>query len=121
MIDIFDVLELHERLIDEFGGEKGVRDYSLLESALARPFQTFDNKEFFPSIEQKASVLLDGIIRNHPFIDGNKRTAYTVYRAYLMTNGYDIDASQNKKYELVIGIAKSDISLDASSNGQKLN
>lgn len=105
MISVREIDELHCVLIDKFGGTHGIRDASALESALARPFQTFDQNELYPTAIQKAASLIESIIVNHPFIDGNKRTGYTVMRLFLISNGFDIFASQGDKYNFVIGIA----------------
>lgn len=67
------VLALHSALIQEFGGMDGVRNEGLLESALAAPFQTFGGEPMYPSLQSKAAQLGFGLIRNHPFVDGNKR------------------------------------------------
>ena len=83
MISIKEVEIIHNILIDKFGGSKGIRDIGLLESALARPFSTFDNKDLYENPIEKASAILESIVINHPFIDGNKRTAYTLMRLLL--------------------------------------
>jgi len=111
MIDIEQVIKIQEKLIDDFGGIKGIRDIGLLESALNRPFSTFEGNEFYKSITEKASVLLESLVKNHAFLDGNKRIAYYVYRAYLLSNGFDIEASQIEKYNFVISIAESKVEL----------
>lgn len=87
MILISEVEQLHQTLIDKFGGSLGIRDRSALESALARPFQTFDNKELYISGLEKAASLVESILVNHPFIDGNKRTGYALLRLFLIENG----------------------------------
>ncbi|MGH7235330.1 MAG: type II toxin-antitoxin system death-on-curing family toxin, partial [Nitrospiraceae bacterium] len=69
------VLFLHDRLIEETGGEHGVRDLGALESALARPQAAFGDTQFYPDVMTKAAALMDGLTRNHPFIDGNKRAS----------------------------------------------
>lgn len=74
MIHLEDVINIHEFLIDKFGGSHGIRDVSLLKSALARPFQTFDQVDLHKSHVEKAAALIESIITNHPFVDGNKRT-----------------------------------------------
>ena len=102
MISIKETEIIHNILIDKFGGSKGIRDIGLLESALARPFATFDNNDLYPSPIEKASAILESIVINHPFIDGNKRIAYTLMRLILLENGLDIVASQKAKYDLVI-------------------
>ncbi len=105
MISLNEVLEIHELLISEFGGSLGTRDLNLLNSALNRPFSGSGNVEFYPNLTEKAAALIESIVSNHPFIDGNKRTAYVLMRLYLIEEGYDINASQNEKYEFVLKIA----------------
>jgi len=105
MIPIKEVEQIHKLLIDTFGGSHGIRDLSALESALVRPFQTFDNKELYSTPIDKAASLIESILNNHPFIDGNKRTGYVLARLFLLQNGVDIKASQQDKYEFVMNIA----------------
>ncbi|MBK0382233.1 type II toxin-antitoxin system death-on-curing family toxin [Pedobacter sp. SD-b] len=112
MIEIKDVLNIHNILIDKFGGSKGVRDHGLLESAINRPFATFDNLELYESPEQKAAAILESILINHPFVDGNKRTAYVLMRLILLENGLDIAADKNEKYEMVISASTGNIRFD---------
>ena len=111
MISIKEVEEIHKTLINIFGGSQGVRDLAALDSALARPIQTFDNNELHPTPIHKAASLIESILINHPFIDGNKRTGYVLMRLLLIESGLDIDASQEEKYDLVIGIASGQIKL----------
>ena len=106
MIDTQDVIRVHEILIDKFGGSKGIRDLGLLESALSRPFQTFDQKELYSTPIEKAAALIESILINHPFIDGNKRIGYVLMRLLLIDYGLDLSANQDDKYEFVIKIAK---------------
>ncbi len=105
MIDYQDVLEIHQVLVEEFGGSQGVRDENGLKSALERPFSGFGGTEFYPSSEEKAGAILESIVKNHPFIDGNKRMGYVLMRLILMNFGKDIQASQDEKYDFVIAIA----------------
>jgi death-on-curing protein len=99
MISIKEVGEIHKILIDLFGGSDGIRDLSALESSLSRPFQTFDEKNLHPTPIHKAAALVESIVINHPFVDGNKRTGYVVMRSFLIANGLDIKATQNEKYD----------------------
>jgi len=112
MLEISDVLIIHKRLIHEFGGTLGLRDKELLESAISRPFQTFDSKDLYPTAEEKASAIIESIVTNHPFIDGNKRTGYTLFRLLLLTEGKGIDSSLQEKYEFVISIAERKLEYD---------
>ena len=70
MIDIQDVIRIHEILIDNFGGSKGIRDRGLLESAISRPFQTFDKVDLYSNPVEKAAALIVRILINHPLVDG---------------------------------------------------
>ncbi len=105
MISITEVEEIHKVLIEKFGGSLGIRDKTGLESALARPLQTFDSRELYPTVITKAAALIESILTNHPFVDGNKRTGYVLMRLFLITNGFDIAATQEEKYVFVIDIA----------------
>ena len=121
MIPIKEVEQLHQILIAKFGGSHGIRDKSALESALARPFQTFDKKELYPSVLEKGASLIESILVNHPFIDGNKRTGYTLLRLFLLQNAIDITASKDNKYEFVINIASGTLKYEAIVSRLTLN
>lgn len=99
------VLRIHSKLIQEFGGTDGIREKELLESAINRPFGGFGDSEFYPSPEEKAAAIIESIINNHPFLDGNKRTGYALMRLILVMNGKDIEAGEDEKYDFVIKIA----------------
>ena len=106
MISTKEVLKIHKLLIDQFGGSHGVRDKSSLNSAINIPFATFDQQELYPEPVDKASAILESIVTNHPFIDGNKRTGYVLARLLLLKSGLDIEATQEDKYEMVIAVSK---------------
>jgi death-on-curing protein len=112
MISLKEVEEIHQILIVEFGGANGIRDIGLLNSALNRPLQTFDNKELYPTPIEKAASLIESILINHPFIDGNKRTGYVLMRLTLLSHNYDIIATQDEKYSFVIDIASGKLKFD---------
>lgn len=112
MIDIKEVEIIHEILINEFGGSPGVRDHDLLESAISRPFQTYDGIDLYPTVLHKASSLIESLLSNHPFVDGNKRTGYVVTRLFLNKHGLDIISSEEEKYEFVISIASGELNFD---------
>ena len=109
ILDLEEALAIHELQISVFGGSLGLRDQGLLEAALSRPLQTFDGSELYPSLEEKAAALLESIVVNHPFFDGNKRLGYVLMRLVLMEAGKDIKASQEEKFEMVIGVAKGEL------------
>lgn len=109
---IEDILNIHQILIEKFGGATGVRDNKALESAINRPFATFDQQELYPTAVDKAASILESIVVNHPFQDGNKRTGYTLMRLTLLQAGYDIEADQAEKYNFVISIASGEKHID---------
>lgn len=109
MIDRITAEEIHDILIDKFGGSKGIRDIGALLSALARPYATFDQQELYPTIIEKAAAIFESIIINHPFIDGNKRLAYMLMRLVLLESDFDISATQNEKYEMTIAASKGEL------------
>ena len=106
MISQKEVESIHEILIDKFGGTKGIRDRGALESAINRPYQTFDQKELYPDPIGKAAAIFESLISNHPFIDGNKRTAFVLMRLTLLENNLDLHADQNQRYDFVLKAAK---------------
>lgn len=112
MIIIDEVFELHEKSILDYGGSRGLRDIGLLQSALARPFQTFGGEDLYPTIFKKAAALGESLIVNHPFIDGNKRTGMLCMTAFLMVNNYTFIASSHDFYNFVINISTGSISFE---------
>jgi len=109
MMDVQDVIQIHHILIDKFGGSHGVRDLGALEAAIHRPFATFDKQELYPTVEEKAAAIFESILINHPFIDGNKRTAYVMLRLILMDHGFDIHADQDEKYNMVMSVIRGEM------------
>lgn len=92
-LTLAEVLLLHARLIQRTGGLGGVRDRGLLEAAIARSQASFDQVDLYPSPWHKAAVLMHALISNHPFVDGNKRTALAAASLFLELNGYRLAAS----------------------------
>jgi death on curing protein len=101
------VLFVHARLTTETGGGHGIRDLAGLESALARPRATFDGKELYPDIFLKAAALLDSLINNHPFMDGNKRTGISAAALFLQANGWRLTAGNDELVEFTLQAAVS--------------
>lgn len=102
---IQDIYELHKQLENAFILSSGVRDENLLASAVNTPFQTFMGNNLYPSLYDKAAQLCYGIANNHPFTDGNKRTALHSMYVYLIINGFDITATQQDVENMIIDVA----------------
>ena len=105
------VLAMHARQLAEHGGGEGVRDMGLLESALQRPRNKMAYGE--TDICDLAASYAYGIARNHPFVDGNKRTALVASRTFLLINGYQINASKEDRLTIFLGLAAGDVSEDS--------
>ncbi|MFM7425493.1 MAG: type II toxin-antitoxin system death-on-curing family toxin [Elainella sp.] len=109
------VLELHLDQIASFGGSPGIRDQGLLESALAQPEATFGGEYLHPTLPEQAAAYLYHLALNHPFIDGNKRTAFAVMDTFLRLNGYALNLSDQQAYELVLAVASGQLEKPARS------
>src|SRR5262245_26638771 len=99
-------LAIHERQLAEHGGTAGVRDEGLLESALARPQQLHAYGDLDPDLSDLAAALAYGLARNHPFLDGNKRTAAVACETFLELNGATLEASDPELYPLYLALAE---------------
>ncbi|MCG3158997.1 MAG: hypothetical protein DKINENOH_05645 [bacterium] len=115
-INIFQVLELHRQLLDEFGGIAGVRDFGALESALAQPEMTFGGEDLYPTLIEKASALAYSLCKNHPFIDGNKRVAHGAMEIFLVLNGFEIKATIDEQEKLFLDLAGSRLTREGLVN-----
>lgn len=105
------LIGLHRRIIAETGGPHGVRDRGGVQSAAARPFRTYDGRALYPTLEEKAAALAEGISRNHPFVDGNKRVAIAAGCLFLMLNGREITASEQELEQTAWALAVREIDL----------
>jgi len=101
---------IHHRQIAEHGGSEGLRDEGLLSSALARPQNLLAYGEPPPDLASLAAAYAYGIVRNHPFVDGNKRTALVAARTFLILNGVDLNATQDDKVLTFVNLAEGAIS-----------
>ena len=105
------VISIHSSLIEVTGGTDGVRDMGLLESALEAPFQTFDGKDLYPALIQKAARLGHSLVSNHPFVDGNKRIGIHTMLVFLAVNGIEIECTQKELID--VGLSLADGTMDA--------
>ncbi len=119
-IPINQVLLLHERIVTQTGGSAGLRHTGLLEAALGRPQATFGSEDLYPSLMEKTAALFDSLIRNHPFIDGNKRIAISVAGLLLERNGRRLTASNGELETFALQAAQSAYTLEKSLIGLTL-
>jgi death on curing protein len=109
------VIKIHDRQIEIFGGTTGIRDEGLLDSALAQPQATFGGELLHPTIYEQAATYLYHLAMNHPFIDGNKRTAFAVMDTFINLNGYSLNLSTEETYNMVIRVVMREISKEELS------
>lgn len=114
-LDIEDVLELHRLSLEQYGGGSGVRDLELLESALAQPRSAFGEQYAHEGLFAMAAAYLFHIARNHPFVDGNKRTALLAALVFLDINGIPVERESEALYELTMGVAEGRIDKTAAA------
>ena len=99
------ILLLHDQIIKKYGGRPGIRDNNLLESAIYAPFQTFGSEELYPDILSKTARLGYGLIKNHPFIDGNKRIGAHVIFTLLYANGIFANYKDKELINIIFSVA----------------
>ncbi|MDX2240367.1 MAG: type II toxin-antitoxin system death-on-curing family toxin [Leptolyngbyaceae cyanobacterium bins.302] len=114
-----EVLALHDDQVSRFGGTSGLRDLGLLESDLTQPQATFGGELLHPTIYEQAAAYLYHLAMNHPFLDGNKRTAFAVMDAFLRLNGYRLSLSDDGAYQLVLDVVQRAVSKEALSDRLK--
>ena len=102
------ILMLHQQLVEQTGGSDGIRDEGLLDSALSAPFQSFDNMDVYPSLQQKAARLCFGLVKNHPFADGNKRIGAHAMLVFLAVNGVELTYTQAELSDIILQVAASE-------------
>jgi death-on-curing protein len=104
-LSLDEVLALHERLIDRFGGSPGLRDRGLLESALYRP-----RTGYYADVAEMATALFQSLLMNHPFVDGNKRVAFFATDVFLRLNGWRLEVDAKEAHAFIVGCLESDAS-----------
>jgi len=114
-LDISEVYEIHEKMLKVGGGRSGVRDFTLIHSATERPKASFAGKMLYQNIWFQAAALIQSLIKNHPFEDGNKRAGFFSTLRFLNINGWDIKADKDKNYKFVLQIDTNNLSLEQIS------
>lgn len=104
-ITLNNALEIYLRVMTQSGGLMGVLNMGALESALAQPRMTFDDEDLYPTIIEKAAALGYSMVKNHPFVDGNKRTGHAVMEMFLMLNGFTIEATIDENVNIMLHVA----------------
>lgn len=115
------VLFIHSRVIEQTGGSHGVRDLNMLLSALGRSQVTFDDEDLIPDLFRKVAALLEALILNHPFLDGNKRTGVVAAGQFLHQNGYYLTAKNEELVSIGMGVAQAKNTLDELASWLKAN
>lgn len=112
---------IHDQLIKEFGGSHGLRDANLLESAVSRPKANFDGRNLYNSLFDKAAALMQSILKNHSFLDGNKRTALSSAAIFLKTNGWNLKNTHNEEVKFAVEVDTENLSIEQISKWLKDN
>ncbi|HLL60547.1 MAG TPA: type II toxin-antitoxin system death-on-curing family toxin [Candidatus Nitrosocosmicus sp.] len=118
-ISIEEVLAIHEEMIRLFGGRLEVHDFTLLHSAVERPKASFDGKDLYTSIFDKATALIQSLILNHPFDDGNKRTALTSCAFFLSSNHFELSLQKDEAIQFTLDIDSHALSFEEISRWLK--
>lgn len=108
-ISLSQALELHRRIIEQSGGTPGILNLGALESALLQPRMTFGGEDLYPTLAEKAAALAFSIIRNHPFIDGNKRTGHAAMEVFLILNGHEVWSSVDDAERIILRVASGEM------------
>ncbi|KPK98667.1 MAG: hypothetical protein AMJ95_03360 [Omnitrophica WOR_2 bacterium SM23_72] len=116
-----EILDLYKEQISKFGGLCAIRDNNALLSIVANPRREFAGRELYPTIASKAAILVFSIVKNHPFMDGNKRTAYICGRLFLRLNDHDLACDHARLKDLILNIATSKASLDDVKDWFEIN
>ena len=114
-----EVLGIHHEEVEKFGGSHGVRDLSLLDSALQRPQSSFMEEDLYPTIFDKAAALMHSILLNHPFIDANKRTSIVSTAYFLHLNGFELEMEQKEIVEFCLKVESKQLDLEQISKWLK--
>jgi death on curing protein len=120
-VSVQEAVKIHALGIRDYGGSPGLRDSGLLESALSLPQQSMFGEELYPTLYDKAAILLFAIVKNHPFIDGNKRAATTIMARFLHLNGYELTTTNLSLYEFVMAVTTSQVEKDEIAQWIRFN
>lgn len=114
-LTVEEVIYLHECLIERTGGSTGIRDQNLLEAATFRPQVTFGGTELYQTLFDKAAALMHSLVKNHPFVDGNKRIGISAAAMMLLLNGYELRCSQQEMVDFTLSVASGNLEISEIS------
>jgi len=112
-LSVEQVLFLHALQVGRFGGSKGLRDRSALESAVARAQMTFGGDDLYPDVAAKAAALLHSLVQNHPFVDGNKRVGAHAMALFLLANGHEPEFTPSELTKVILAVARGEVGVEA--------
>lgn len=115
-LELEQLLSLHAKVIARSGGSDGVRDMGAVESALAQPQMAFGDTELYPTLAEKAAALGYSLIKNHAFVDGNKRIGHAAMETFLLLNGFEVNASTDEQERIILSLAASEMGRDQFSD-----
>ena len=109
-LTVSEVIELYRQVMETSGGTVGILSIEALESAVAQPLATFDGKELYPTIIEKAAALGFSLVMNHAFVDGNKRIGHCAMETFLVINGYELNSSVDEQESIILQLASGKLS-----------
>lgn len=104
-LSLAEIVELHRRVIEASGGSHGVRDLGAVESAIAQPRMSFGGEDLHPRVVEKAAALCFSLVKNHPFVDGNKRIGHAALETFLVLNGFELQATVEEQERVMLTLA----------------
>jgi death-on-curing protein len=113
LLTLSEVIHLHRLIVSSSGGAGGIRDLGALESAVAQPHASFGGRDLCASLIEKAAALSFSLVRNHPFLDGNKRVGHAVLETLLVLNGFELAASVSEQEQVFLSLAAGSLSREA--------
>ena len=114
-LSVAQVLAIHDQAVKRFGGSFGIRDLGLIESAVSRPQASFDAVDLYGSVFDKAAALLQSLLKNHAFVDGNKRTALSSAAIFLQTNGHKLKNYHEEEVVFAVEVDNQNLTLEQIS------
>ena len=109
-LTVAELIAIHEMVIAQTGGSPGIRDHGTLQSAAAQPQMSWSGQDLYPSLEEKGAALCYSLVRNHPFVDGNKRISHAAMEIVLLLNGRSIVAEVDDSEQMMLRLAASEAS-----------